>query len=191
MTLARRILVEKRAFIVPLALGIVINIAAYALVVYPRGVKSQGAADRARVAAQTLKSAERDVAAARALVVGKSRADEELATFYDKVLPADLGAARRLTYTSLPTLAKKTNVKFLDRRTDPDPIEKGARLGVLKARTQLQCDYESFRQFLYELESAPEFVIIDDITLTQPDPTKPLTLTLELSTYYLLRPNAD
>jgi hypothetical protein len=191
MTLTRRILAEKRAFIVPLVLGVVINIAAYALVVYPRGVKSQGAADRARAAAQTLKAAERDVAAARALVAGKSRADQELATFYDKVLPADLGAARRLTYASLPTLAKKTNVKFLDRRTDPDPIEKGARLGALRARTQLQCDYESFRQFLYELESSPEFVIIDDITLTQPDPTKPLTLTLELSTYYLLRPNAD
>ena len=29
----------------------------------------------------------------------------------------------------------------------------------------LQGDYESLRQFIYELESAPEFVIIDDVTL--------------------------
>jgi hypothetical protein len=191
MTLTRRILVEKRALIIPLILGVLVNIAAYVLVVYPRGVKSRGAADRAKVAAQTLATAERDVAAARTLVAGKARADQELATFYDRVLPADLSAARRLTYASLPTLAKKTNVKFLDRRTDPDPIEKGAHFGVLKARTQLQCEYDAFRQFIFELESAPEFVIIDDVTLTQPDPNKPLTLTLELSTYYRLRPNAN
>ena len=29
-------------------------------------------------------------------------------------------------------------------------------------------------------------VIIDDVTLAQPDPAKPLVLTLELSTYYRL-----
>ena len=40
----------------------------------------------------------------------------------------------------------------------------------------LQGDYESFRQFIYALESAPQFVIIDDVTLAQTDPTKPLTL---------------
>ena len=191
MTIWKRILLEKRALIIPLALGVILNIAAYVLIVYPLGVKSARAAGRATTAAQTLKAAERDIAGARALVSGKSRADQELATFYDKVLPVDLSAARRLTFSSLPALARKTNVKFLDRRTDPDPIVKGARLGLLKARTQLQCDYGSFRQFMYALESSPEFVIIDDVTLTQPDPTKPLTLTLQLSTYYLLRPNGN
>ena len=191
MTLWRRILVEKRALIIPLALGIVLNIAAYALVVYPLGVRSVGAADRAVAAAETLKAAERDVAAARALVTGKSRADEELATFYDKVLPVDQTAARRLTYSSLPTLARKANVRFLDRHTDVEPLLKDARLGLLKVRTQFQCDYESFRRFIFELESAPEFVIIDDVTLMQNDPTKPLTLSLQLSTYYRLGANGN
>src|SRR4029077_13144588 len=97
-------------------------------------------------AAQTLKAAERDIAGARTLVAGKSRADEELATFYDKVLPSDQSAARRLTYASLPALARKANVKFLDRRTDVEPPAKDTRLGLLKMRTQFQCDYESFRQ---------------------------------------------
>ena len=31
----------------------------------------------------------------------------------------------------------------------------------------LQGDYESLRQFIYALESAPEFVIIDDVTLSR------------------------
>jgi hypothetical protein len=191
VTLWRRILVEKRALIIPLALGIVLNIVAYVLVVYPLGVRSVGAADRAVAAAETLKAAERDVAAARALVAGKSRADEELATFYDKVLPADQTAARRLTYASLPTLARKANVKFLDRHTDVEPLLKDARLGLLKVRTQFQCDYESFRRFIFELESAPEFVIIDDVTIMQNDPARPLTLSLQLSTYYRLGANGN
>ena len=32
-------------------------------------------------------------------------------------------------------------------------------------RMVLQGDYENLRQFIFELESAPEFVIIDDVTL--------------------------
>jgi hypothetical protein len=191
VTLWKRILVEKRALIIPLALGVIANIAGYVLVVHPLGVRSVGAADRAAAAAQTLKAAERDVAAARALVAGKSRADEELATFYEKVLPSDQSAARRLTYASLPTLARKANVKFLDRRTDVEPLVKDTRLGLLKVRTQFQCDYESFRQFIFALESAPEFVIIDDVTIAQNDPAKPLTLTLQLSTYYRLGANGN
>ena len=118
VTLWKRILVEKRALIIPLALGVIVNIAAYALVVYPLGVKTAGAADRAAAASQSLQAAEREHAAARELVLGKSRADQELSTFFDKVLPADLPSARRLTYTPLPSLARKGNVKFLDRHYD-------------------------------------------------------------------------
>jgi hypothetical protein len=191
MTLWRRILAEKRAAIIPLALGVVANIAVYALVVYPLGVKSAGAADRAAAATLALQAAEREYAAARDLVNGKTRADQELATFYDKVLPADLPSARRLTYATLPALAKKTNVKFVDRRIDVEPIPKNAHLGMLKIRTQWQGDYESLRRFIYELESAPAFVIIDDVSLAQNDQTKPLTLTLQLSTYYRLTANGN
>ena len=191
MALGKRILREKRALIIPVALGVIVNIAAYALWVYPLGVKSAGAANRAAMAAQSLQAAERDHAAARELVAGQSRADQELSTFFDKVLPADLPSARRLTYTSLPALAKKASVKFLDRRFEVETPLKNARLGLLKVRTQWQCDYESFRQFIYELESAPPFVIIDDVSLSQSDQTKPLTLILQLSTYYRLGANGS
>jgi hypothetical protein len=191
MSLGKRIFVEKRAAIIPLALGLFGNIAVYALVVYPLGVKSAGAADRATAATLAVQAAEREFAAARDLVTGKKRAEEELSTFYDKVLPADLPSARRLTYATLPALARRTNVKFLDRRLDVDQIQKNAHIGRLNIRTQWQGDYESLRRFIYELESAPAFVIIDDVSLTQNDPTKPLTLTLSLSTYYRLGANGN
>ena len=190
MTLLRRILVEKRPLIIPLAVAIIVNVAVYVLVVYPLGVKQAGALNRATVAATARRVAEQELASARALIEGRSRAQQELATFYDKVLPADLTAARRMTYASLPTLARKTNVTFAERRTEVDQAnEKDSRLGRLQIRMILQGDYESLRQFIYELESAPEFVIIDDVTLAQNDPAKPLTLTVELSAYYRLGPN--
>jgi type II secretion system (T2SS) protein M len=186
MTLFRRILREKRLLIVPLALGIVLNIAAYVFWVRPLARESAGVTGRAANARLALLAAERDNHAARALVTGTSQADQELSTFYDEVLPADLSSARRLTFTALPALARKMNVKFLERRTDVDPPAKNARVGRLKIRTELQGDYEDLRQFIFQLESSPEFVIIDDVTLSQNDPAKPLALTIELSTYYRL-----
>ena len=191
MTLLKRILAEKRAAIIPLAIGILSNIGVYLLVVYPLGVKSAGAENRAAAAAQALQAAERDFNSARNLVSGKTRAEQELATFYDKVIPADQASALRLTYATLPSLARRTNVKFVDRRVDVEPIKDRDRLGVLKIHTQWQGDYESLRRFIYELEISPAFVIIDDVALAQLDPEKPLTLSLDLSTYYRLGSNGN
>lgn len=186
MTLWKRILVEKRALVIPLAFGAIVNIGAYGLWVYPLGVRSAGAAERAAAATQALGAAEREQAAARELVLGKARADQELATFFEKVLPADQAAARRLTYATLPALAKKTNVTMVARKFDVEPITKKTRLGLLKVHTQWLCDYESFRQFVYAFESASPFVIIDEVSLQQSDPNRPLSLMLDLSTYYRL-----
>jgi hypothetical protein len=132
VTTLRRIFVEKRALIVPLLAAIALNIAVYALVVYPQGLKSAGAAQRAANAATSLKAAEQDYASARELVAGKSRAEQELTTFYGKVLPADQLAAVRLTYVPLPAIAKKANVKVVARRWQPEPAP--ARIGVARGR---------------------------------------------------------
>ena len=102
MTLLQRILREKRSIIVPLVVALLADVGAYGLVVRPLGVRSANAADRARVAAERLKAAEASRDAARALVTGKTLAQQELATFYDKVLPPDFSAARRMTYAALP-----------------------------------------------------------------------------------------
>jgi hypothetical protein len=189
MTLARRVLHENRRYVWPLVGALLINLVVYGLVVYPLGVKSATAVDRAAAAAGVREAAERDMAAAAALVAGKSTADQELATFYQKVLPANLDAARRLTYAKLPALARKANVKFEERRSDIDQQQKNSRLGRLQTRIVLEGDYESLRQLLYELETTPEFLILDDVAVTQSDVNKPLMLTLDVSTYYRLGAN--
>ena len=188
--LLTRVAAEKRAIVVPLVLGLVANLLAYVLVVRPLGVKSAGAADRAAAAATALKAAEKDVTMARALVNGKAEADQELSAFYERVLPQDQTAARRMTYASLPALARKTGVRYEARTTAVDEVGSDGRLGQMTIKMVLQGEYRNIRKFIYELESAPEFVIIDDLTLAESASDEPQTLTINLSTYYRLRPNA-
>jgi hypothetical protein len=188
MTPLKRILAEKRPVLLPLAIVLLINAGVYGLVVYPLQARAAGAEDRAASAAAALRSAQHEQDAAKALVSGKARADEELATFYTKVLPGDISAARRLTYARLPALARENNVRYEARTTEAEH-ERGSDLGRLKTKVVLQGDYENLRRFLYALESSPEFVIIDTVTLQQADQSKPLMLTIEMSTYYRLEAN--
>jgi Tfp pilus assembly protein PilO len=187
--LVRRAMQEHRAVVVPVALLLAINVLAYLAVVRPLGLKSSGASDRAAAAARTLAAAEREVASAEALVNGKARADEELDAFYRKVLPSDMTAARRMTYASLPALARRTGVDYEARTTEIETVDRDGRLARMAIRMTLQGEYDSVRQFIYGLESAPEFVIIDDVTLVETAADEGLRLTINLSTYYRVEAN--
>jgi Tfp pilus assembly protein PilO len=81
-------------------------------------------------------------------------------------------------------------VRHDERRTEVETV-KNQRLGRLRISMVLEGDYENVRRFIYDLEMDPSFVIIDDVTLTQGDPSKPLMLTLELSTYFRTATNGD
>jgi hypothetical protein len=94
-----------------------------------------------------------------------------------------------MTYASLPALARKTSVRYEARTTAIDTQTRDSRLGRMTIRMVLQGDYQSFREFIYALESSPEFVIIDDVTLTEANANEPLTFTINLSTYYRLGSN--
>jgi hypothetical protein len=175
-----RIVSEKRAIVLPLAAALILNVLAYFIVVQPLSRLSEGAADRAANAANALRAAEREVAAAKALVEGKSGAEQELTAFYQKVLPADVTAARRMTYSSLPALARQNGVIYDRRSTDVEDADKDTRLGHMTIRMVLQGEYANLRKFIFALERAPEFVIIDDVTLAEASMDEELTLTLYL-----------
>jgi len=50
---------------------------------------------------------------------------------------------------------------------------------------ELGGDYGDIRDFVHEIESAPEFVVIDNISLAeQGDGSGTLRLSIELSTYF-------
>ena len=191
MTLLRRIISEKRGSLVPLMLALLVNIGVYSLVVHPLAVKSETTADRAAAAAQARQAAERDLASADALVRGKTTADQELMTFYEKVLPSNYDQARRMTYARLPALARKANMRLTTRQagTDQELERTSSNLGRLRTQMTLEGGYKNIRQFLFELETTPEFIIVDDVSLGQSEANKPVTLTVALSTYYRLDRN--
>jgi Tfp pilus assembly protein PilO len=105
-------------------------------------------------------------------------------------LPHDLAGARRITYLRLAQLAQKEGLRAQRRSSEPEDPERNSSLRRLKISMTLAGDYENMRQFIYQLETAPDFVVIDDIALSEAgEPGSPLVLTLALSTYY--RANAD
>jgi hypothetical protein len=180
--LLKRIARERRTIVVPLAIAILANVAAYLLIVRPLAARYANGEARAEAAARARQSAEAELASARGLVTGKARADEELNAFYKKVLPATQSAANRMTYASLPALARQTNVRYEARTSSVDVVD-DSDLGHLQIRMVLQGTYDRIRDFIYQLESAPEFVIIDEVVLAEGD-TATLALTLNLSTYF-------
>jgi hypothetical protein len=188
---AQRIFAEKRRPLLFIAVAIVANLLLYVLVVYPLALRSAGAVDRASGAARQRQAAERELQVARSLVTGKTQAEEELNAFYKKVLPSSVSAARSLTYVPVVEIARRNDVSYVNRvYEDPDELNAedsrklGAALMRLTTRVVLQGDYESIRAFIYELEQAPEFVVIDQVTLLEADAAEPVTLTITLSTYY-------
>ena len=179
----KRIFTEKRKLIVPLAIAGAINLAIYAFVIYPRTSSAEGLEARARAAAQSRARAEADLKNAEAMHTGQERAAEQLARFYDSVLPKGQDGARRITYRRLAALADAANLEY-DRRTiDIDKSDKEA-LRRMEVLMSLSGEYRDVRRFIHMLETAPEFVVIENVALSQGERGEPLTLTLKMSTYY-------
>jgi Tfp pilus assembly protein PilO len=179
-----RVLAEKRLAVIGVAVALVLNLGAYFAVVRPLAIKSTGAADRAKAATAEKAAAEAELNQARSLVSGKNDAEQELNAFYQKVLPADIIAARRMTYATLPALARKAGVQYDTRTwTIVEPTDKTT-LARMQIKMTLRGDYASLREFVYELERSSDFVIIDDVSLNESRPNEEITLSINLSTYY-------
>jgi Tfp pilus assembly protein PilO len=183
--LGRRVLREHRRLVVPLAIALIVNVLAYVLVVYPLSQRVANIAQRDATAAQTLAAARKEHADATGTLTGKDRAAQELARFYKDVLPRDLAAARRLTHLRVPQIAKQFNVEFLSTMVSPPARARESSLVRFTSKLDLAGRYSDVRAFIHELETAPEFVVIDDVSLSEEDVEGgTLQLTLQLSTYY-------
>ncbi len=102
-----RVMAEKRRLAVPLALGIIVTVLLYALVVFPLGRQVRSAENEARLQHDQLYRAQADFKSAKATVTGKQQADAALQKFYKDVLPTSDSVARKLTYTRLAQIAKQ------------------------------------------------------------------------------------
>jgi Tfp pilus assembly protein PilO len=183
--LLRRVAREHRRVLVPLGVALAVNIVAYLAIVRPLAQNVANIEVREQAAARELAAAQREHAQAAGTLTGKDRAAQELERFYNEVLPRDFVSARSLTYLRLPQLANQFDV-ILDRRSTANPDEqRDSVLTRLRSQVELAGRYGDIRSFLYQLESSPEFVVIDNITLSEEDEeTGLLELRLDLSTYY-------
>jgi Tfp pilus assembly protein PilO len=182
--LAARVAREHRAWIWPLVVLAVGNLAALILGVLPLSRSVATAEQRATQATADAQVAAAELAAATAARDGRDTATRELKTFYADVLPASVAEARRLLQLRVAQLARAHDVTFSRAVANPESV-RGSDLSRLSAKVELVGRYRDVRAFLYELETATDFVIVDSIVLSEgQDLTGPLDLTLEVSTYF-------
>jgi len=185
VTTARRALTEKRGLILPIAIALLVNVALYAIVVYPLSKKVAGGEQQAEAAATALNAARRDHAAARATVAGKAQADEELQKFYRDVLPSDVDAARRITFLRIEQLAQQCNLRVERQNSDSQRQQRDSPLTKYTYRASLSGEYRNIRRFIHELETAPEFLVLENVELSQSEvANRGLNVNAEIATYY-------
>ena len=185
MTPVSRILNEKRRLILPLVIVLIANIGFFALVTYPLSQKVAVGEQSANAATAALAAARRDHAHARATVTGKDQADAELAKFYRDVLPPDLSGARRITYLPLEQLAQASNLRVV-RGTQEAAVVRDSQLRKYVQTAVLTGEYRDIRRFIYQLETAPEFIVLENVSLTQGEGERAqgITVTVQVATYY-------
>ena len=182
--LLRRAIAEHRRVVLALTIALAANLLVYVLVVYPLAERVANIEQRNQSAAQALALARTEHTQATGTLTGKARATAELATFYREVLPRDLAGARRLTYLRLARLAREANLEYQRSQYAPQ-VDNDSTLTRLQIQMVLSGTYAEMRDFIYQLETAPEFVVIDNIQLAEGgEETGSLVVTLDLSTYF-------
>ena len=185
----RRVFDDKRRLIVPVLAGLVLNLVLFAGVVYPLSVRMRSIEARAQSSAQALQAAEREDADARGIIQKRDRNDKALKAFYNDVLPSSHAEARQATFLRLTQLAEQHNLEPSRRNTDPRQ-DRDSTLARLQISMTLQGNYEDIRRFIYQVESGSDFIVLDSISLQQGlEQGAPLTLALNLSTYYRVEPD--
>jgi Tfp pilus assembly protein PilO len=175
---------EHRRWLMPLAVIVVINIGVLVGLVLPLRQSVQSGGARAQTATAALQAARTEFAAAEATRDGQAEATRDLDRFYREVLPADVSQAQRSLHLKLTQLASAHDVTFARRASNPE-VDRLSDLERLRVSYGLSGDWDDIRQFLYAIETGADFVIIDNVVLAEgSDSSTPLSLTLELSTYY-------
>lgn len=187
--LVARVLVERRRVLLPLGIAALVNLSVYALVVYPLSLKVSASERRATVARTQVQAAERDEKTTRASLGRAEQADADLRRFYRDTLPSNVEGARRMSYAKLASLADHHGLVVERRSYDRDTGHRG-RLHKLKISMALSGEYRDVRAFVHALETSPEFLVIEDVSLSEgARPGAPLSVAVQLATYYAGAPD--
>jgi Tfp pilus assembly protein PilO len=179
-----RVMRDYRGWVLPLLALLAVNLGVLMLVVVPLFATADEGERRATTAAETLRAAQAELAAAEGVRDGSDQAARDLDRFYGEILPTDVAAARRVAHLKLSQLAREHDVKFQRSASSPEEI-RDSTLERLRVSYALAGTYDNVRAFIYDIETAPDFLVIENVYLSEgSDEQAPLTLTLELSTFY-------
>jgi Tfp pilus assembly protein PilO len=178
-----RVIRERRRALWPLAIALVANVIVLVAVVLPLSRRVDTNERRAEQAARSQTAAQAEYRAAEEMREGKAQATQDLATFYESVLPANVAAARRILQSKVLALAEEHGVEY---RSGSANTQEARETGLERLVFSLTLSglYDDIRAMIYDLETAPEFIVIDNIVLSEAREGEGLTWALELSTYY-------
>jgi hypothetical protein len=186
--LARRVFAENRTPIIWLGALLAVNLLVYGFGVYPLSQRVANVAERNETAARALAAARLENGQAAGALTGKDQAVTKLAKFYTEVLPRDLATARQQTHLRLAQMARTHNLRY--GRAESEPVlGKDSKLTQLKVELNLGGSYAGVRSFLHSLETAPQFIVIDNVTLAESQESEDrVDVTLQVSTYFRSAP---
>ncbi len=181
-----RVVADHRRVLVPLGALLAINIGVLVLLVLPLRTSVASGGTRAQTSSLALADARAELAAAEAARDGHAQATRDLERFYREVLPADLSAAQRLTHSKLSLLARSHDVVFRQSSTSPESLRDSS-LDSLIVSYSLTGEWEDVQRFIHAVETLPDFVVIDNLSLEQGGDGATLSLSLAVSTYFQSR----
>ena len=189
MTLWRRVMAERKGLVWPLLIGLAVNIGVLALGVFPLQASVAGDENRAMAVKMQLGEAQRMQRLANDTRASQVRADQDLKQFYSELLPGSNAEARDLLYGQLRIIALGNALKFASSTTQSEPVENSL-LRRMDSTVSLNGDYANIRRFLYDLETAEEFYIVNSVKLgpSSRRDSGALEVLLGLSTYFMGTP---
>ena len=189
MSLWRRIFQERRTVVLPLAIALVANVAILVLAVLPLTRSVANMEEQVVNASLTLAQARHLEKSAKDALASRERANTELQKFYAEILPRDSQSALRIIRFWLASAAEGAGLRYTGGAADEDQI-RDSRLTRASVKIGLEGTYANIRRFLYTVETAEEFVVIEDVELQQTadspaSASGKLLVVLSVATYFL------
>jgi Tfp pilus assembly protein PilO len=189
MSLWRRVYREQRAVTLPVVVLLAINLGVLALGVAPLKQHVSSLEGERSDAQHNLQLARLAEQRAKNEVASKQLALQQLRQFYSAILPTDYASASKLVGDFLQARARETGLVIQRSQAELDDV-KDSRLKRVVGKVTLRGDYSNIRKFLYAVETAEEFVIVDRIALNQASDMRSsasgvLEITLDVTTFYL------
>jgi len=187
MSLMRRVFAERRRVVLPMVLALLANLGVLGVIVLPLKRAVVLAQDDSLQQRANLANARREDMQAKAARTGKERADTELAKFYAEILPTSFGGAIDILDHWLGDAAEEVQLHFRSGQWDTEDVRDSS-LTKVTGKVTLTGDYSNIRKFLYNLETATEFVIVESVELSQSNVNQAnsaLEVALSVATYYV------